>query len=254
MVDLNKKRRMSESKPKTEPMGGDIDKIEALGEGIGEAEGTEAAETADKAAPLIRRGSFRIGYKNEGKLMLLCAIAAVLCVLMFIAGIGIYGLPRDFLTFMGGVFWIIPAVVCVIIDLLVYNGKRCEYRCAETEMEMKTPKGTDYFYYSDIAEVIYKPITLFGKSRGFLVTIVTGVRDFTFRYLSEANLEVTTPEDSPFYILEVNAGLKKPLKIQPAHADLIMSQFESMVARQKDDRERKEEIKREMLHKFFDDR
>ena len=45
---------------------------------------------------LVRRGSFRMAYNNEGKLLIGCIVAAVLCVLMFIVGLVLFGAPEDF--------------------------------------------------------------------------------------------------------------------------------------------------------------
>ena len=55
-------------------------------------------------------------------------------------------------------------------------------------------------YYSDISEVIYKPTTLFGKLRGYHVTVVTGVRDFTYRYIFDRHDDLCEPRHTPFYL------------------------------------------------------
>ena len=36
--------------------------------------------------PMIRRGSFRVGYGSEEKLIIMCGIGAALCLCMFIVG------------------------------------------------------------------------------------------------------------------------------------------------------------------------
>lgn len=200
---------------------------------------------------LVRRGSFRVGYKNENRLILICIVGAVLCLCMFIAGLVMFGAPDSLLTFMGGVFWIVPAVVCgVLIPVIVY-GRRCDYYAAEKEMETITPSGSDYLYYSDIAEVIYKPMTLFGKPRGYLITVVTGVRDFTFRYLVNSGSELDQPEHTPFYLLELNAGLKQPEPEDPELTAAIMSQFAVMQEKQEDRLSKR--CKKKTWENLFDD-
>ena len=43
--------------------------------------------------------------------------------------------------------------------------------------------------------------------RGYLVTITTGVREVTYRYLYGDDKRNRRMEDSPFYYLEYNCGL-----------------------------------------------
>lgn len=200
---------------------------------------------------LVRRGSFRVGYKNEGRLIAMCIVGAVLCLCMFIAGLILFGAPDSFLSFMGGVFWIVPAVVCAVLIPVIVYGRRCDYYAAENEMETITPAGSDYLYYSDISEVIYKPMTLFGKRRGYFVTVVTGVRDFTFRYLVNRDSELDQPEHTPFYLLELNAGLKQPEPEDPELSAAIMSQFAVMQEKQEDRLSKRR--KKKTWENLFDD-
>lgn len=182
---------------------------------------------------MIRRGTFRVAYRNEDKLIIGCIIGAVLCVAMFITGLVMFGAPQDFLGFMSSVFWIIPAVVCVICIPVIRYGRNCAYNAGESEFEAITPRGSDYLYYSDISEVIYTPTRLFGKPRGFLVTVVTSVRDFKFQYIYGGE-ELDQPEHTPFYLLEINAGLREPEAADPELTAAIMSQFAVMKEKQAD--------------------
>lgn len=208
-------------------------------------------ENEQERKTLIRRGSFRVGYKNEDKLILMCIIGVVLCLGMFVTGLILFGAPDSFLSFMGGVFWIVPAVVCAVLIPVISYGRRCDYYAADKEMETVTPGGSDYLYYSDISEVIYKPMTLFGKPRGYFITVVTGVRDFTFRYLIERGSELDQPKHTPFYILELNAGLKQPEPEDPELKAAIMSQFAVMQEKQEDRLSRRR--KKKTWENLFDD-
>lgn len=190
-------------------------------------------EQKTDSGKLIRRGSFRISYNNEGKLVLFCIIGALLCIAMFIVGLVLFGAPEDFLGFMGSVFWIIPAVVCVVLIPVIIWGRTCSYSTDEIELQANMPGGPEYLYYSDISEVIYKPFLLFGKPRGLLVTVVTSVRDFTYRYIYSSD-ELTEPEHTPFYLLEINSGLKQPQNSDPELTAAIMSQFAVMQEKQTD--------------------
>ncbi|MGN1341378.1 MAG: hypothetical protein ACI4WS_13885, partial [Oscillospiraceae bacterium] len=120
----------------------------------------------NEAKTMTRRGSFRVGYGNEEKLIIMCIFGAVLCLGMMVVGLVLFGAPESFIGFMSSVFWAIPAVVCVILIPVIIYGRNCSYYAGEKEMEFITPHGSDYLYYSDISEVIYKPLTLFRKHRG----------------------------------------------------------------------------------------
>lgn len=215
------------------------------------------AETENQTAenperkPFVRRGSFRTGYGSEGKLILLCIAGAVLCLCMFVVGLVMFGAPKDFTGFMSSVFWIIPAVLCLVFIPVIIYGRNCSYYAGVTEFEAITPRGSDYLYYSDITEVIYKPIYLFKKQRGWLVTVVTGVRDFTFRYLFDKSDELTEPKHTPFYLLELNAGLKEPEAADPELTAAIMSQFAVMQEKQEDRLSKKR--KKKTWKNLFDD-
>lgn len=212
----------------------------------------ETNENEKIKKPIVRRGSFRVGYKNEDRLVILCAAGAFLCLCMFIAGLIIFGAPDSFLSFMGGVFWIIPSVMCVILIPVIVYGRNCAYFAGEKEMELITPKGSEYIYYSDISEVIYKHMTLFGKPRGYFITIVTGVRDFSFRYLIDRNSELNEPKHTPFYLLELNSGLKQPEPKDPELSAAVMAQFALMQEKQEDRLSKKR--KKKTWENLFDDR
>ncbi len=204
------------------------------------------------AKPLVRRGSFRVGYKNEDRLIIMCIAGAVLCLCMFVAGLVLFGAPDSFLSFMGGVFWMIPAVLCFIMIPVIIYGRNCTYYAGEKEMEAVTPQGSEYLYYSDVSEVIYKPMILFGKKRGYFVTVVTGVRDITFRYLMDSRSELNEPKHTPFYLLELNAGLKQPEQADPDLAAAVMAQFAVMQEKQEDRLSKKR--KKKTWENLFDDR
>lgn len=201
---------------------------------------------------LTRRGSFRVSYGSEGRLIMMCAAGALLCLCMFVAGLVMFGAPDSFVGFMGSVFWVIPAAVCVILIPVVVYGRNYSYFAGEKEMEIITPHGSDYLYYNDISEVIYKPFTLFGKQRGYLVTVVTGVRDHTFRYIIDSNSENRDIKHTPFYLLELNAGLKQPEQTDPELAAAVMAQFAVMQEKQEDRISRRR--KKKTWENLFDDR
>lgn len=215
------------------------------------AKGAEQTETAAEQKPFVRRGSFRVGYSSEDKAVLMCIVGAVLCACMFVVGLVLSGAPEDFLSFMGSVFWIIPAVLCLLLIPVILYGRNCTYYAGTEEFEAITPRGSDYLYYKEVTEVIYKPIMLWGRQRGWLVTVVTNVRDFTFRLLFDRGSELTEPKHTPFYLLELNAGLKQPEAADPELSAAIMSQFAVMQEKQEDRLSKKR--KKKTWENLFDD-
>lgn len=207
-------------------------------------------ENRSEVRPEVRRGSFRTGYKNEGRLIIACIAGSVLCTAMMIVGLALNGAPKDFLGFMSGVFWIIPAVVCLLIIPVILYGRNCSYYAGEGEMEIITPAGSDYLYYNDVSEVIYRQFYLWGRPRGYIVTVVTGVRDHCFRLLLGG--EQNEPKHTPFFLLEVNAGLKQNEAPDPELAAAIMSQFAVMQEKQEDRLSKKR--KKKTWENLFDDR
>lgn len=185
-----------------------------------------------KITPLIRRGSFRVGYKNEKKLVIICVVGFVLCVGMCCMGLAVFGKPVDFMGFMSGSFWAVPAVLCLILIPVIRYGRSCTYSFSDTEMEIVTPKGRDYLYYSDIKAVNYTPMLSGGKQRGWLVNVVTGFREYSYRCLLENPDELIDTDQTPFYVLEINSGLKQEEEITQSASAEILSRFDIMQGQQ----------------------
>ena len=51
----------------------------ALFQQPGQAEGSAMETENNEKKPMIRRGSFRVGYGSEEKLIIMCGIGAALC-------------------------------------------------------------------------------------------------------------------------------------------------------------------------------
>lgn len=196
-------------------------------------------EVNNAQSRIVRRGSFRIGYKNEKMLVMLCLAGAAASILFMVLGLALFGAPVDFMGFMTSFFWLIPAVLCLALIPALSYGRNCTYYADESEFRTVTPSGTDYLYYSDISEVVYKPIMKLGRKRGYLVTVVTGVRDFTYPCLFGRYSELTEPEHTPFYLLELNAGLRQPQPRDEEHSAAVMAMFAEMQERQTDRLSRK---------------
>lgn len=197
------------------------------------------SEVNNAESRIVRRGSFRIGYKNEKRLVVLCLAGAAASILFMVLGLVLFGTPVDFAGFMTSFFWLIPAVLCLALIPALSYGRNCTYYADESEFRTVTPSGTDYLYYTDISEVVYKPIMKLGRKRGYLVTVVTGVRDFTYPCLFGRHSELTETEHTPFYLLELNAGLRQPQPRDEEHSTAVMAMFAEMQERQADRLSRK---------------
>lgn len=197
------------------------------------------SEVNNAESRIVRRGSFRIGYKNEKRLVMLCLAGAAASILFMVLGLVLFGAPVDLAGFMTSFFWLIPAVLCLALIPALSYGRNCTYYADESEFRTVTPSGTDYLYYTDISEVVYKPIMKLGRKRGYLVTVVTGVRDFTYPCLFGRHSELTETEHTPFYLLELNAGLRQPQPRDEEHSTAVMAMFAEMQERQADRLSRK---------------
>ena len=90
--------------------------------------------------PMIRRGSFRVGYGSEEKLIIMCGIGAALCLCMFIVGLVLFGAPTDFMGFMSSVFWIIPMVICLVFIPVIIYVRRSRRAAATTCITAISPR------------------------------------------------------------------------------------------------------------------
>ena len=198
-------------------------------------EGTYGRTEADEL-PLIRRGSFKVAYNNE---MVFLIIAVVLMIVMFIGFLPILTSVNDSYE-MGNISrkanrGVLLAVLLIIegvfgaVSAFIFMGRNCEFSAEQTEFVVKGPGGkTEYFYYSDVQDIDFKPFTLFGKDRGHIVTITTSVRVIEYRVVFGENKVIKDISGNPFYYLGVNSEIIVPEKPQ-IDTEGAESIFESMM-------------------------
>ncbi len=198
-------------------------------------EGTYGKTEADEL-PLIRRGSFKVAYNHE---MVFLIIAAVLAIGTFIAFFPVMQAADDAIesSSRGGNFvveGILLAIAAVFstIFAIILMGRNCEFSAEETEFAVKGPGNkTEYFYYSDVQNIDFKPFHLFGKDRGHIVTVTTSVRVIEYRVVFGENKIIKDISGNPFYYLGVNSNIITTEKPQ-IDTDIAESVFESMVVEQ----------------------
>ena len=189
--------------------------------------------------PLIRKGSFKCSYNHE---MVFLLTAAGLAVVSFIALMPLIA-SANFAAEQGDISFktsnTVFQAVLILLELVfgtifafVFMGRRCEYDAGEHEFIVKGPgKRTEYFYYSDVQDIEFEPIKLFGNHRGFLVTITTSLRRYEYRYIFSDNKVFKDINATPFYYLGVNTGIFTTEK-STLDTEGVESIFESMVVEQ----------------------
>lgn len=169
----------------------------------------DAARIAKAREVLMRRGMFRCSYKHE--MAYLVAAFTGTALLTFILAV-INPATAEFVRLFpeeAVYFLFIPILFAfAVAGSIITYGRPYRYILRDAEMEITHPGGKkEYFYYSDVMEIKYEELTLFGLHRGYVVTISTGVRDIIYRYIFGKNKVFRGTDGSPFYYLEVNSGL-----------------------------------------------
>ncbi len=184
-----------------------------------------AARVAQERRVIVRRGSFHHAFRYEKLYLAVWAVVNIACTIILFVGAYNYGLFSDSeRTLTISEFIIISIGFFAATEYaVIITGTRCEYRAEETEFVVKGPhKNQEIFYYSDVQEVSFEPIRSFIGSKGYLITVTTGVRDIKYRYIFGDSRRNNRPEDSPFYYLEYNSGLCEKDTTPPPDVDVVM--------------------------------
>ena len=179
---------------------------------------------------VVRRGTFRCFNKAQnmcGALfvagLLMVALVTILCIFDF-------GEISEYIT---SLFWVALGleVLVAVIWIVVSMRGDYSYEIREDEFSVTSPDGdTEYFFYNDVQSVDYAPINK-GKDKGYTVSITTSVRTVKYQFIFGYNAENTDTAATPFYYLEVKAGLREEI-VEEVDKDKIMEQFERMAREQ----------------------
>lgn len=164
-----------------------------------------------------RSGEFRCRCKIETPLtfIFLALILAVDGLLLLLANRLGVGFEQDGeLLFDACYIW---AGICVFIIGAIHAGVTYKYFADENEFKITdNHKNTEYLFYADIVSVEYSPIKLFSSiPRGFHVTIITLYRTIEYDYLFFGHFRSTSPEDTPFYLLEKRVEILQQAPLTP---------------------------------------
>lgn len=187
-------------------------------------------KTEAEELPLIRHGSFKVAYNHE---MVFLIIAAGIAAASLIAFLPVMKLA--FVMESGELLEVILATVCGFFGIMcavIFMGRGCEFSAEQSEFTVKGPgKKTEYFYYSDVSDITFEPFSLFGKHRGYIVTVTTSLRTTQYRVIFGDNKVIKDVTATPFYYLGVNSGIITTEKPQ-LDSEEVDSMFESALIEQ----------------------
>lgn len=180
------------------------------------------------------KGEFKCAFNNEMVFLGIVAIIIIVLVIMMLPFllqvIGFMGRSagRDFIGAVAfGGFFVFGTIFAIIL-----NGRTYHYDANETEFVVTGPGNhKEYFYYTDIQDITTEEFKLFGKKRGYIVTISTSVRDIQYRYIFGKNKVFTDIDGTPFYYLGLNSGLYAKTRAN-VDEDMVNAQFETMMVEQ----------------------
>ncbi len=177
------------------------------------------------------KGTFRCPRKKEPLMLAIAAAVYTACLLITIVNAVIVltsdlsmpifeydktiddFLPTiDLLGVIVSVLLVVILTVAVILSVIIItNGKEYTYFADEIKMVITDPDGEKtVFEYKDMISVTYEKLTLFKRrQRGFDVYIETKYRTHNYQYIYSENKLLRSEKDTPFFILEERAGLKK---------------------------------------------
>jgi len=107
---------------------------------------------------------------------------------------------------VGFAVWLL---LCFIALRLLLKGSEYYYKADEAKLTIFHGPQTQDFFYINIMDVHYEPLMLLKWQRGFVVTVVTRKGTHTFKYIYDNLHSRMAPENTPFFILEDRAGLRK---------------------------------------------
>lgn len=213
-----------------------------------------AALQLDDEKKVRSRGSFKCAHPYE---MVFVFAADALCVIYTLYWLFATRLYKPFEDpdlleakwTLFTLFFVVGFIVRSIIVAIATIGRECEYRAEQTEFTIEGPaRRREIFYYNDVQEVRHEPLTLYGVKRGYLITVVTGVREVQYRYIYSDRKLMTDFEDTPFYFLAVNSGL---MEYRDEPSGITMEQVAGMMVQR--GVQRLEDEKRQQRHRGFDD-
>lgn len=152
----------------------------------------------------IRRGRFRCAYNMELVWLLLTAIPA-----LGLLGTFVFSTVGDITRLFDSIYNAVClggiALSCAF-SAICY-GKGYEFIAEKDAFTIRRRGREHRYYYADITDVRFEEFGLFGKRRGYIVTIETSYVTDSYRFIFDRNRIFTDATNTPFYYLMLNARL-----------------------------------------------
>lgn len=179
----------------------------------------------------LAKGTFRCPKKKEGTMLNVVAVIYIVWLVIVVVNAVIvlsgdlsvpifeydktiedYKPTLDLLCVIISVLLLfILTYAAVFAVILITNGSEYTYFADEVKMVITDPEGAKtVIEYKDVICVTYERLTLFSRrERGYNVHIETKYRTHHYQYIFSKNKLFRQEKDTPFFILEEAAGLKK---------------------------------------------
>ena len=179
----------------------------------------------------LAKGTFRCPKKKEATMLNIVALVYILWFVIVVVNAvivlsGDLSVPifeydktiEDYKPTLDLICVIISVLILFILTcaavfavILITNGSEYTYFADEIKMVITHPDGTKaVIEYKDVICVTYERLTLFARrERGYDVHIETKYRTHHYQYIFSKNKLFRQEKDTPFFILEEAAGLKK---------------------------------------------
>lgn len=153
---------------------------------------------------IIKQGRFRCAYNAELVWLLATAIPALVLFGTFAVSVS-DDIVNLFDNICAGIC--MGGITLSLIFSAIFYGKSFRFSAERDAFVISRRKKKRYYYYSDITNIKFEEFTLFGKKRGYVVTIETKYDTDIYRFIFGENRIFTDTTNTPFYYLMRNARL-----------------------------------------------
>ncbi len=179
-----------------------------------------------------RKGSFKCISRAVDVFTLLLILGLLLLAGVFVLSLFNFGKEKNDLVLQCGAVLFVAEGTLAAVRVMLTLGREYYYDAGEKDFTITAPDGSkEYFYYSDVLEVNYTPIKRKNCLVGYVTEITTSTRKVVYRFHFGINAENTSTAATPFYIIEVNSGLREP-EPEDKNSEMIIEEFARMQLRQ----------------------
>lgn len=178
---------------------------------------------------IIRKGTFRTINRLQGLVSALLLVGLFFLAVIFVLSFINFGEEINMLLRRAAAVCIVMEGAFAAVRVIMSFGREFSYEANESDFVVTDNNNgeKEYYYYSDVSSVNYTAISSGNRITGYLVEIATGMRTVKYRYRFPANADDLSTAATPFYLLEVNAGLREP-EVEVMNSEQIMERFENM--------------------------